>query len=314
MPKRWHPRARALLERKVIARDGDWCLLCVLEGKPVEPIGRPTLDHVNNNRHDDRLANLIRLCHEHNAAEGGRYRQHRPRLITPENLKAKRAEALASQPVRAEEPPVAAASLPSGAPKGPSVAPRPGEPPINNRRPHASDPPPGSSVTCACVSECVCDRTGEGPPGRAPEHVARIAHVASDRPDLDTAAQDSAVLQEMMEPLFRLWLYVVLRTRGQVTKGEALDAGGEFITGRLGRGNQITLGRYFRKASNSINGWLEEARDDRGRAVYTLRSSTDGQALYHLLYGRVLALNALLCGPPVDISDLTLKPQGGPDV
>lgn len=325
MPKRrWHPRERARLNKKIINRDGDWCVLCVLESGKMEPIADATIDHLNNDKTDNRLPNLHRLCHQHNSAEGGKSGNRRARILTPENLTEKRAEALELCRVRGARAPVAPVSPPSGGPQKPPVAPSRERPPINNSGRPGREPvaaPRDPRVTCECVGECVCDRNrvaggvpvpaGEGKGGRG--YSARIAHVSPDRPELDTEASDAAILEELMNPLFRLWVYFHVKRNGSITKAGALDAGGEFLDNHLGRGNQITVSRYFKKLSNPINGWLVESRDARNKAVYSFRPGVNLTALRVTLRGRVDALNVLLVGRPLDLSEFPME-EGERDV
>lgn len=307
MPNRWHPRKHAQLARKIIARDGDFCVLCVLDGRSVgDPIVDATIDHLNNNKRDDRLDNLIRLCRSCNSSEENR-RRAGARLLTPENFHEKAAEAYRFiMSVRGKRH-VAAANSPSGGLQGLPVAnPQGGAPIYNGRAPSSASP--GALVSPRCVSESESDRgsLGESPETRVSEGVGpprgRIAHAALDRPELDTEAEDAAILGKMMNPLYRLWLYDHVLRHGFITKGGALDAGGEFLIQTLGCGNQITVGRYFRNVTNPINGWLEETRDARGKATFAFRPGVNLAELRVLLRGRVDALNTLLTGRPVDLS------------
>lgn len=82
-----HAKTRAVLLLAIIMRDGDICLLC-----HEAPVIDKTIDHVNNNKHDNSLTNLVLLCRTCNGAEGNRARSKPPcRLLTPETLSFYRA-------------------------------------------------------------------------------------------------------------------------------------------------------------------------------------------------------------------------------
>lgn len=130
--------------------------------------------------------------------------------------------------------------------------------------------------------------------------------MASDRPDLDSAAQDAAVLEAMIQPLFHLWVFVTVKRRGRISRKACIDAGSNYLQDLLGRGATITLGRYVNVISNEINGWLVEQRDENARMAYAMTPSLNIIGKYTTLYGRVLALNALLVGPPIDLSEVTM--------
>lgn len=93
MSRRMPPALYIQRKNQLIARDGDVCLLCLLEagGRDPGPIRDATIDHLDNRKSNHSLRNLTRMCRAHNTAERNRIVAGHPRLLTADNVAGLRA-------------------------------------------------------------------------------------------------------------------------------------------------------------------------------------------------------------------------------
>lgn len=250
MSRRMPPALYIKRKNQLIARDGDVCLLCLLEagGRDPGPIRDATIDHLDNRKSNHSLRNLTRMCRAHNTAERNRVVAGRPRLLTADNVAGLRA--LAAEIVAA--------------------------------RNQASANP---------LSRDEAQGTG----GREGEREARpvVARMIRDRPEMDRDDEDASTMQDLMPHVYRLWVFEQVAADGSITQSDAIHAGSEHVMDVTGRGSEQTIGRYWKQITSRA-GWLEEARDERGRLVWRFRTGRDLHELELKLRGRTEALQALM--------------------
>lgn len=273
MPRRMTSSKRRVLLLAVLFQQGDICLLC-----QTTPVEDQTLDHVNGRSRDDRLENLVMLCRGCNSAEGNRVRRGESRLLTKRSLAAY--QQLAAEKLRslreaaADRGEHSADEKSRNSLKDAGVTGSTGSA-GNSRAAGTPLKPLGNLADTAatggrvpCVSECV--RGGRPEPG-------------VDRRAWGTAEEAANLL---MEPAYRLWLFRWVKRNGTISKGDAIDAGAEYLDQVVGRGSQATVLRYFQKVISSA-GWLEERRGSSSEPLWGFRTGVALEGLEEMLESRM---------------------------
>src|SRR5690606_4134837 len=75
----------------------------------------------------------------------------------------------------------------------------------------------------------VFDGRGSGEKERAREGEGLIARSVRERPDLDRDEENSGLMQELMNPVYRLWIFEQVKADGRITVSDAIHAGSEHV-------------------------------------------------------------------------------------
>jgi hypothetical protein len=266
---RFNERDWKALESHALHRDGDLCLACLAElGRDPGPLLSPTLDHLDGDKRNGRPSNIIRLCRPHNAAEGNRVRP------------AIKARKKARPADRDSLPPIWTSRIVNPV-TYPGLRERAAEILRNRTEQQDLQKPSGARGE------------GRGEGGNAqPELVARWT---PERHESDSDVERARILQDLMNPLYRLWVFEQVKEHGCITKADAIVSGAEHVDEETGRGAKKTILDYFDKISSRA-GWLEEVRNAQGRLVWVFRDGRDITALETKLRGRVKTLRDLMAG------------------
>lgn len=280
MPRRMSSAKRRVLMLAVLFQQGDICLLC-----QETPVKDKTIDHLNGNGRDDRIENLVVLCRGCNSAEGNRTRRGESRLITRKTLPSYQraaAEKLCMPRHGADLPPTSQA-------RGEFTADEKDRNPLMDRELTGSTGRAGNVRAAGRAPKSLetgADTAATG--GRVPWVSECVRGDGRPEPGVDRRAWGSAeeAANLLMEPTYRLWVFRWVKRNGTVSKGDAIDAGSEYLDQTVGRGSQATVERYFRKIISS-HGWLEERRGSSSEPLWGFRTGVALDGLEELLESRM---------------------------
>jgi hypothetical protein len=276
MSRRMSSAKRRVLLLAVLFQQGNICLLC-----KAAPVKDPTLDHLNGNSRDDRLENLVMLCRGCNTAEGNRVRRGESRLITRKTLKKYQDGAAETLRILKADADLRATSQA----RGEFSKPEDPRKPVENMASTAATDSAGNSRAAGAGLKPLPGRVfPDGTGGRVP----CVSECVRGEPGVDRRAWGTAeeAANLLMEPTFRLWLFRWVKRNGTISKGDAIDAGAEYLDQMVGRGSQATVLRYFQKVISS-HGWLEERRGSSSEPLWGFRTGVALDALEELLESRM---------------------------
>jgi hypothetical protein len=99
--------------------------------------------------------------------------------------------------------------------------------------------------------------------------------------NLSTAEEANLVL----EPLYRRWIFLEVKTKGGIFKSDAIHGGAEYLEKSVGRGSPATTERYFQKII-SCQGWLVEQGGVQGFPQWVFRLGSNLTELETRLFGQ----------------------------